>query len=187
MSSLFDPGSQRGVVGHARRKDSFQIGRTLGDFELFKLRANGWASLREPPGSQLTLKGTPNAQAFSYFLLQHKATLGNLYISEVRVFRNNRSKYTGANLLFIVKPVPANGTKPSTEILGDIRDMFAKLKPHKGTSATDEVKVAVKRPEDLTGSQTANRRAETCSGSVQQGPSAYILGPLCKCCGRRIR
>lgn len=95
--------------------------------------------------------GTQNAQAFSYFLLQHKATLGNLYISEVRVFRDNRPKHTGANLLFIVEPVPANnGTKPSTETLGDIRDMFAKLKPDHGSSSTaaDIVKRA-KHPEDL--------------------------------------
>ncbi|KAF3040968.1 hypothetical protein E8E12_009025 [Didymella heteroderae] len=96
------------------------------------------------------LLGTQNAQAFSYFLFQHKATLGNLHISEVRVFRDNRPKNAGPNLLFIVKPVPAkNETKPSTEQYEDIPSMFAKLKPHQGVSAADTVKVAAKGPEDL--------------------------------------
>ncbi|KAF3053165.1 hypothetical protein E8E11_011261 [Didymella keratinophila] len=91
------------------------------------------------------LLGTQNAQAFSYFLLQHKKTLGNLYISEVRVFRDNRPKHTGANLLFVVEPVPI------PEKLGNIRDMFAnmKLSHHTSDTAADVVKVAAKRPEEL--------------------------------------
>lgn len=51
--------------------------------------------------------GTPNAQAFSYFLLQHKAELGNRYISKIRVFRDS-NWIAKANLLLVVEAVPAN-------------------------------------------------------------------------------
>ena len=99
----------------------------------------------DPGGSQLIYTGTQNAQAFSYFLLQHKKTLDNLYISEVRVFRDNRSKHTGANLLFIVEPVTA------PEKLGNIRDMFASMKSSHSAAntAADIVKVAAKAPGEL--------------------------------------
>lgn len=101
----------------------------------------------DPGRSQLTFVGTQNAQAFSYFLLQHKATLGNLYISQVRVFRDNR-KEPEPNLLFVVEPVPAsNDTKTFTEPYEDIPSMFVRMKRHHG--AADTVEAAAKSPEDL--------------------------------------
>lgn len=41
-----------------------------------------WIYLRLHPGS-------PNALAFSYFLVQHKAALGNLEISKITIFKNS--------------------------------------------------------------------------------------------------
>ncbi|KAF1924503.1 uncharacterized protein M421DRAFT_8805 [Didymella exigua CBS 183.55] len=94
--------------------------------------------------------GTPNAQAFSYFLLQHKATLGNLYISKIRVFRDDR-KEPGPNLLLVVEPVPANDdTKPATEPYQDTPSMFAKMKRHQGADAAGTVQVAAKSPATLS-------------------------------------
>ena len=55
----------------------------------------------------MIVPGTPNAQAFSYLLLQHKATLGNLYISQVRVFDDDRRR-SAPNILLVVEPVPVN-------------------------------------------------------------------------------
>ncbi|KAF9696050.1 hypothetical protein EKO04_006280 [Ascochyta lentis] len=61
----------------------------------------------DTPQGQAIL-GTPNAQAFCYMLLQHKATLGNLYISRVRIFLDTREPNPGLTLLLFVEPVPAN-------------------------------------------------------------------------------
>lgn len=100
---------------------------------------------------RLTFVGSPNAQAFSYFLLQHKATLGNLYISDVRVFHDNRD-WPGPNLLFAVKPVSgSNAAKPpeSAEPYGDIADMFKGMKLHPGAAASDTVRAAAKSPGEL--------------------------------------
>ncbi|KAJ4350677.1 hypothetical protein N0V95_004525 [Ascochyta clinopodiicola] len=69
----------------------------------------GYEFSTDTPWGQAIL-GTPNAQAFSYILSQHKPTLGNLYISRVRVFRDNREPENAPNLLLIVEPVPADGT-----------------------------------------------------------------------------
>lgn len=63
---------------------------------------------------QRLTSGTPNAQAFSYLLLQHKADLGNLYISKIRVFHDDRQR-PGPNLLLIVEPVPVNSEVPRPE------------------------------------------------------------------------
>ncbi|KAJ4991638.1 hypothetical protein SVAN01_02753 [Stagonosporopsis vannaccii] len=103
----------------------------------------------DTPEGQAIL-GTPNAQAFSYFLLQHKATLGNLYISQVRVFRDSKQEQVGPSILFIVEPVPtpaSNETKHSFKPYGDISRLFAGMKRHQ--SAPETVNVAAKRPADL--------------------------------------
>lgn len=97
---------------------------------------------------QLIFSGTPNAQAFSYFLLQHKASLGNLYISQVRVFRDNKEEPFGPNLLFVIEPVPANNhTKESAEPYEDLPSLFARLKKPQGAAVT--VDTAVNKPADL--------------------------------------
>lgn len=53
--------------------------------------------------------GSPNAQAFSYLLLQHKAELGNLQITKIRVFHDDRD-LPGPNMVLFVEPVPADYT-----------------------------------------------------------------------------
>ena len=52
----------------------------------------------------LTASGTPNALAFSYFLLQHKASLGNLKISKITLFKNSM-KFADTCMLFHIAKV----------------------------------------------------------------------------------
>jgi hypothetical protein len=36
---------------------------------------------------KLTWTGSPNVQGFAYFLIQHKAELGNMYLDKIQVFK----------------------------------------------------------------------------------------------------
>ncbi|KAI8932156.1 hypothetical protein NX059_011039 [Plenodomus lindquistii] len=56
--------------------------------------------------SGAALLGTPNALAFSYFLVQHKACLGNLRIHKITLFQDRNGCDGFANMLFHVEPVP---------------------------------------------------------------------------------
>lgn len=51
---------------------------------------------RLPPGS-------PNALAFSYFLVQHKASLGDLKISKITLFKNGLTFADPCMLLHVEK------------------------------------------------------------------------------------
>ncbi|EDU40786.1 conserved hypothetical protein [Pyrenophora tritici-repentis Pt-1C-BFP] len=63
------------------------------------LGAKGWR-FRDWPGytfedrqspEMRAIMGTPNIQGFAYFLIQHKAQLGNMYISKLQVFNGETS------------------------------------------------------------------------------------------------
>ncbi|KAF1924504.1 uncharacterized protein M421DRAFT_8806 [Didymella exigua CBS 183.55] len=64
------------------------------------------------------LLGSPNALAFSYFLVQHKATLGDLKISKITIFKNSL-KFADPCLLLAVKKAelvpPRPAPKPPKE------------------------------------------------------------------------
>ncbi|KAH9877706.1 hypothetical protein J1614_002923 [Plenodomus biglobosus] len=56
--------------------------------------------------SGAALLGSPNAVAFSYFLIQHKAHLGNLRIHKITLFQDRPGCDAYGNILFHVEPVP---------------------------------------------------------------------------------
>ncbi|KAJ8117173.1 hypothetical protein OPT61_g1559 [Boeremia exigua] len=94
------------------------------------------------------LLGTPNAQAFSYLLLQHKSTLGNLYISSIRVFRDNGDNPIGPNLLLVVEPVlDDDDTTQTTEPYEDIPSLLARMAHPKGGFNT--VNTAAQNPANI--------------------------------------
>ncbi|KAF2126257.1 hypothetical protein P153DRAFT_323485 [Dothidotthia symphoricarpi CBS 119687] len=62
-----------------------------------------------PQGAALL--GTPNALAFSYFLIQHKSGLGNLRISKVTIFKDGR-RFADPCLLFHVEAAPVLPKEP---------------------------------------------------------------------------
>lgn len=49
------------------------------------------------------LAGSPNALAFSYFLINHKDTLGHLRISQITIFKNV-AKFPDPCMLLEVEP-----------------------------------------------------------------------------------
>lgn len=70
------------------------------------------------------LTGSPNAVAFSYFLIQHKATLGNLQITKIQVFHGNEG-HPGLAMVFYVEAVPSENVgegADNTNMLKDSRD-----------------------------------------------------------------
>ncbi len=80
--------------------------------------------------------GSPNAQAFSYLLLQHKAELGNLHINKIRVFHDDRDE-PGPNLLFFVEPVPADDNErpaEDQENSGSVSDLLSDQSSHSATT-----------------------------------------------------
>jgi hypothetical protein len=98
----------------------------------------------------VAILGTPTAQAFIYFLLQHKANLGNLYISQARVFRDNR-KRPGTNLLLIVESAPLDA-QPDEQSAIDISSFFANLT--RRNVAAGRVDTAVVEPANLPSALT---------------------------------
>ncbi|KAF2848097.1 hypothetical protein T440DRAFT_176911 [Plenodomus tracheiphilus IPT5] len=83
---------------------------TLAVFENVMSEA-GLASTPAWPGYEVAantesgaaILGTPNALAFSYFLIQHKARLGHLHVFKITLFATCDGS---ANMLFHVEPVP---------------------------------------------------------------------------------
>ncbi|KAJ8107616.1 hypothetical protein OPT61_g8743 [Boeremia exigua] len=71
-------------------------------------RWEGYEFLTDTPEGQALL-GSPNLLAFSYLLIQHKAELGNLYITKIRVFRDERYDSALNMALFVERaPPPAD-------------------------------------------------------------------------------
>lgn len=70
--------------------------------------------------------GTPNAQAFSYFLLQHKRELGHLVITRVRVFHDSNC-IAKANLLFVVEAVEGGGGEEVEESVESVESEEAPI------------------------------------------------------------
>lgn len=72
------------------------------------------------------LLGSPNGAAFAYFLMQHKAELGNKRISKITVFTEEQNEdmlmLTDPNLVFYVEDVPEEKHVAGDVQVGDKRD-----------------------------------------------------------------
>jgi hypothetical protein len=54
----------------------------------------------------LTLySGSPNVQGFAYFLIQHKAELGNMYLDKIQVFQGETKAELPCILIHVKQPL----------------------------------------------------------------------------------
>jgi len=58
----------------------------------------------------LTFSGSPNVQGFAYFLIQHKAELGNMYLDKIQVFQGETKAELPCILIHVKQPL-SQGTE----------------------------------------------------------------------------